>query len=406
MIELGIPMLLIVMDGLGDRPCRELGGITPLQAAYRPNMNSLIRRGLGGLMHSVSLGMTTGSDTSHLSLLGYDPVRFYSGRGPFEAMGLGLRLSGGDLAFRANFATADSEGIVLDRRAGRLDEDASELADALCMEMDGLSFQVKAGVEHRAALVVKGDGLSDRITDTDPHSSGEKVKEVRALDKEALFTAEVLNKYLAEARSILGKHQFNLRRRENGKMPANELLLRGAGLTPKLQPFREKYGFNGACIAGIPMVKGIGSLLGMKVLEVEGATGTVNSNFRNKMDSAVEEMRNSQFVIVNIKGTDAAGHDGNAILKKRVIERFDQALEPIMDLDVTVCITGDHSTPCDFREHSGDPLPLLMSSPGTRRDGAKFFDEISCMNGSLGLGSGDILQYMRQLSGNDEKYGA
>ena len=406
MIKLGIPMLLIVMDGLGDRPCRDLGGLTPLQAAYRPNMNSLAGRGLSGLMYSVSQGMTTGSDTSHLSLLGYDPVRFYSGRGPFEAMGLGLRLSGGDLAFRANFATADSNGIVKDRRAGRLDEDASELAEDLCMEMDGLVFQVKAGVEHRAALVVKGEGLSDHISDTDPHISGEKVKEVRALDSEALFTAEVLNKYLSEVRSILNGHPFNSRRREKGKLPANELLLRGAGLTPRLQPFSEKYGLSGSCIAGIPMVKGICALLGMNVVEVEGATGTVNSNFRNKIDAAVREMKKSSFVIVNIKGTDAAGHDGDAVLKKKVIERFDAALRPIMDMEATVCITGDHSTPCDFREHSGDPLPILISSPGSRRDTSQFFDEISCMKGSLRLGSGDVLQYMRQLSGNDEKYGA
>ena len=399
-------MILIVMDGLGDRPCRSLGGLTPLQAAYRPNMNALVRKGLGGLMYSVRPGLTTGSDTSHLSLLGYDPIQFYSGRGPFEAMGLGLRISGGDLAFRANFATVDGSGIVVDRRSGRIDQDTSELADSISMEIDGVTFQVKSGVEHRAALVMKGEGLSDRITDTDPHESGKPVGAVKAEVKEALFTAEVLNKYLEKAGKILDKHPFNMKRKEAGRLPANVLLLRGAGLTPKLTPFRDKYGFAGSCIAGISMVRGIGALLGMNVVEVEGALGTVNSNFHNKIKAAISELDRSNFVLVNIKGPDAAGHDGDAVLKKRVIERFDMAVKPLLDLEATICITGDHSTPSDFGEHSGDPLPILMSSPGSRRDGTQFFDEISCMKGSLHLGSGDVLQYMKQLSGNDEKYGA
>lgn len=399
-------MMLIVMDGLGDRPCRELGGKTPLQAAFRPNMNSLIREGSGGLMNSVRAGMTTGSDTSHLSLLGYDPEKFYTGRGPFEAMGLGMKLRGGDLAFRANFATIDSNRLVTDRRAGRIDEDTSELAEALTFELDGVQFSVKNGVEHRAALIMRGDGLSDHISDTDPHSVGLKVKDAMATQKDGLYTAEVLNRYMEKAEKILANHPFNQKRRSVGKPPANSLLVRGAGMTPVLTSFRERHGFQGSCVAGISMIKGICALLGMNVLEVEGAIGTVNSNYMNKIDAAIKELEKVPFVLVNFKGTDAAGHDGLPVLKRDVIEKMDRSLSPLIGSGITVCITGDHSTPCELKEHSGDPLPILFNSPGSRNDRSLFFDETSCADGSIRIDSGSVLQFMKQLSGHDEKYGA
>lgn len=399
-------MMLIVMDGLGDRPCRELGGKTPLQAAFRPNMNSLIRGGSGGLMNSVHAGMTTGSDTSHLSLLGYDPEKFYTGRGPFEAMGLGMKLRGGDLAFRANFATIDSNRVVTDRRAGRIDEDTSELAEALTFELDGVEFSVKNGVEHRAALVMRGDGLSDHLSDTDPHSVGLKVKNAIATQKDGLYTAEVLNRYMEKAEKILANHPFNQRRGSFGKPPANSLLVRGAGMTPVLTSFRERHGFQGSCVAGISMIKGICALLGMNVLEVEGAIGTVNSNYMNKIDAAIKELEKVPFVLVNFKGTDAAGHDGLPVLKREVIEKMDRSLSPLIGSGITVCITGDHSTPCELKEHSGDPLPILFNSPGSRTDRSLFFDETSCADGSIRIDSGNVLQFMKQLSGHDEKYGA
>lgn len=399
-------MLLLVMDGLGDRPCTELGGKTPLQAAFRPNMNTLARTGMGGLMNSVHAGMTTGSDTSHLSLLGYDPEKFYSGRGPFEAMGLGMKLKGGDLAFRANFSTVDSSGVVMDRRAGRIDEDTSDLAAALCFDVDGVEFLVKNGVEHRAALVLRGPGLSDHVTDTDPHTVGAKMLKSSATDKDGIHTSEIINKYMEKANRILADHPFNRARKANGKKPANSLLIRGGGMTPSLIPFRLRHGFQGSCVAGISMIKGICALLDMNVLEVEGAIGTVNSNYINKINAAIDELKRVPFVMVNFKGTDAAGHDGLPLLKKEVIERMDKSLAPLIDSGITICITGDHSTPCELKEHSGDPLPIIFNSPGSRADRTKFYDEISCGEGALRIDSGSVLQYMKQLSGHDEKYGA
>lgn len=401
-------IFLIVLDGLGDRPNDELKGRTALQAAYRPNMNRLTREGQGGMMHPVSPGYRTGSDTSHLSLLGYDPEKFYTGRGPFEAMGLGMTVLGGDVAFRANFSTVDQDGVVLDRRAGRITEGTDKLAQSLSFSVDGVEFFVKAGVEHRGALVMRGKGLSDLITDSDPHEAGQKVHEVKALDEKAKFTAEVLNKYLSIARKRLREHEVNLQRKKEGKAPANELLIRGAGQAPSLTPFHELFGMKAASISGIPMITGICRLVGMESINVEGATGRLDSNFRAKFEAAYKTLEKFDFLIMNIKATDVAGHDGDPVAKRDAIQRIDAAMKDIDHIlgDTVICITGDHSTPCTMMDHSGDPLPILFNTHGIRKDNAVLFDEISCTKGTYHINSGDVMKILLQLSDRAEKYGA
>lgn len=401
-------IFLLILDGLGDRPNIELANRTALQAAYRPNLNRLARTGQSGLMHSISPGFRTGSDTSHLSLLGYDPEEFYTGRGPFEAMGLGMTVLGGDVAFRANFGTVDDRNVVIDRRAGRLTEGTDKLAESLAMKIDGVEFFLKPGVEHRAALVMRGENLSDKITDSDPHEPGRLVKKVEALSAEAEHTAEVLNAYLAAARDILHKHPVNLERIKNGKPPANELLVRGAGQAPKLAPFSERYGLKAASISGIPMITGICQLLGMDKIEVKEATGRLDSNFRAKFDAAFRGFKDYDFIIMNIKATDVAGHDGDAIAKRDAIQRIDLAMSDVFEHlnDVVICVTGDHSTPCSLKDHSGDPLPIIFNTTGIRRDRSLLFDEVSCSTGSYDINSGDVMKILLQLSDRAEKYGA
>ncbi len=401
-------IFLIVLDGLGDRPNSELHGRTALQASYRPNLNKLVREGQGGMMHPVSPGYRTGSDTSHLSLLGYDPEEFYTGRGPFEAMGLGMTVLGGDVAFRANFATVDNDGVVQDRRAGRITIGTDRLAESLSFSVDGVDFFVKAGVEHRAALVMRGEGLSDQITDSDPHEPGLKVKEVKALSAEAKFTSDVLNKYLAIARKKLRENDINVQREMEGKAPANELLVRGAGQAPSLKPFRDLFGMNAGCISGIPMITGICRLVGMTSVPVEGATGRLDSNFQAKFEAAYKALEEFDFLIMNIKATDVAGHDGDALAKRDAIQRIDAAMGGIRKIldNTVVCVTGDHSTPCAMKDHSGDPLPILFNTNGIRRDHARLFDEISCTNGTYHITSGDVMKILLQLSDRAEKYGA
>lgn len=400
-------LMLIVLDGLGDRPNRVLNGKTALQAAFTPNMNRLASRGLNGLMSPVKNGLKVGSDTSHLSLLGYDPVEFYSGRGPFEAMGLGMDVRPGDVAFRANFATR-SDGKITDRRAGRVQEGNDQLCSLLNMEIDGIRFFVKEGVEHRAALVVRGPGISEMVSDSDPHVIGKSPQEVEPLDKKAEHTARVINRFLEMSRDILDSADVNVKRKAEGIAVGNELLIRGAGIAPVLPPFDEKFGLNGACVVGIPMIAGICQLVGMEVVKHPGATGRVDTDYNGKVKRAVSSLKDHDFVLMNIKATDIAGHDGDAILKRDVIEKIDLAFEPLFDiLDTTVIgITGDHSTPCEAKEHSGDPVPITFVTDGIRRDSVRLYDEVSASRGALNITSNDVMTYLMSLSDRAEKYGA
>ena len=401
-------IVLIVLDGLGDRPNKILHGRTALQAAYRPNLNHLASLGINGVMHPIKPGIRSGSDTSHLSLLGYDPEEVYTGRGPFEALGLGLEVLPGDIAFRANFGTVDSGGIVMDRRADRISQGTDLLASSLNMNIDGYIFRVKEGVEHRAALVIHGPGLSSAVTDSDHHEVGKKVETVKGVDEAGKRTAELVNRFLEKARNILRNHPVNTERIKNGLKPANEVLLRGAGKAPDLIPFEKKYGMKGACIAGIPMITGLCNMLGMDIIKVKGATGRTDTNYEGKVSALINALKTHDFVILNFKGTDVAGHDGDPILKKSVIERVDRAIAPLKNQleNTAIAITGDHSTPCEMKDHSGDHLPILFVTSGNLRDRVKRFDEISCMEGGLEINSTNVMDYLLQISDRSDKYGA
>ncbi|QRF74902.1 2,3-bisphosphoglycerate-independent phosphoglycerate mutase [Thermoplasmatales archaeon] len=401
-------IMLIIMDGLGDRPNPELGNMTALQAAFRPNLNFMARNGINGLMHPISPGIRAGSDTSHLSLLGYDPKEVYTGRGPFEAMGLGMEVKAGDIAFRANFATRDDSMRIVDRRAGRLTSGTADLARSLNIEINGVEFRVKEGVEHRAALVMHGSGLSPNVTDSDPHDPGKKVSSVSATKPDGDLTASLINKFLVESRKILDESDVNHDRIREGLLPANELLLRGAGIAPSLESFTEKFKMNGACVVGIPMISGICRLAGIKPISIPGVTGRVDTDYRGKIRGAIEALKEYDYVLVNIKATDIAGHDGDPMLKREVIEKADDALGQLIPLsdNAVICITGDHSTPCSMKDHSGDPVPIVFYSEGIIRDRVERFDEISAQDSALRLMSGDVMQYLMQLSERSEKYGA
>ncbi len=399
-------VLLIIMDGLGDRPNNSLNGKTALQAAYKPNLDYLASNGATGLMSPVSFGIRSGSDTSHLSILGYDPEKYYTGRGPFEAMGLGIGLEAGDIAFRANFGSV-VDGKLVDRRAGRI-KDTSELSKSLETSIDGVEFIIKSGVEHRAALVLRGINLSDKISETDPHNTDTEPLFTKPLKKEGEFTASVINKFIERSRRILNEHPVNLKRIELGELPANEIMLRGAGKIPEMPSFSEKYGMNAACISGTPLIRGIAKLAGLDIINVDGMTGRTDTNYENVINSAISSLKNYEFVLVNIKGTDIAGHDKKPELKKSVIERVDRAMEPLKKIlgDTLVVITGDHSTPCSYGDHTGDPVPVLFSTEGILYDYVNSFDELGVSSGFYKIKSTDLMPIVLSYSERAEKYGA
>jgi len=398
-------IVFIVLDGIADRP---VNGETPLSSASTPNLDELAERGILGIMDPIKPGVRPGSDTSHLALLGYDPVKVYTGRGPFEAAGAGIEVQPGDVAFRCNFATLEN-GVVVDRRAGRI-RNGAILAEAISKEIDeieGVKIIFRAGTGHRAALVLRGENLSHRVTDSDPKKEGAPPKDIKPLEPEAEKTARVLNEFMRRAHEILSVHPLNEERRKRGEPPANAILIRGGGVAPHLETLEEKTGMKGCIIAAASLIVGIGRFLGMDVLRVEGATGGVDSNLKGKVKKAIETLEGYDFVFVNMKGGDEAAHDGNFEAKKKFIERADEALEPLKEVDAYLVITADHTTPVTVRDHTGDPVPLLICGEGVRRDDVKRFTEFDAPKGGLCRIRGlDIMPILMDLIGNAEKFGA
>jgi 2,3-bisphosphoglycerate-independent phosphoglycerate mutase len=406
--------LLLIADGLGDRPVPELDGRTPLEAALTPTLDALVGEGEAGLMDPVAPGVRGGSDTGHLSILGYDPYKYYTGRGPFEAMGIGLPVQRGDISFRCNFSTVDDNLVVIDRRAGRITEGTAELARAL----DGMQFEdvtclFKESVAHRAALVLHGPGLGEHVTDVDPHADGERIWEARPSqpDEASAKTARILNQFVQRSYQILNALPLNQQRRAAGLPPANIVLPRGIGVSPHLQPFNEARGVRSACIVEVGLVKGIGQYLGMDVIDVPGSTAGLDTDTEAIGRAVVEANREHNFILCNVKGPDVAGHDSNALGKVAIIEKIDRMVDQIMQAtngELVIAVTGDHSTPVTYGDHTGEPCPILFWGQGVvRPDACTAFGERPVIGGGVGRIRGlDVVNIMTSYMGIQEKYGA
>ncbi len=396
--------ILIVCDGLGD--LREKGK-TPLQAAKTPNMDRLAEHGACGLMHTIGRGIIPGSDTAHLQLFGYSTEKYYTGRGTFEALGVGIELEEGDVAFRCNFATVDEKMKILDRRAGRISTSfAKKLEqDFQNIEIDGAKVIFKASVEHRGALVLRGKGLSHKVGDTDPHSLTRLlVSKPLEGTPEAKKTAKILNEFTKLSHEKLNSNPLN----EGRELPANILLSRGPGIFSKAPPMEEKFGIRSACVAGGALYKGVAKFVGMDILKVKGATGAKDTDLNSKADAVVSALNEYDFVFLHIKATDSFSHDGDFGGKKKFIEKIDSEVLPkLMETGANIMITGDHTTPCRIGDHSSHPTPFLMNGELVRHDDIKKFDEFSCANGSLGhLFGKDVMNMMVSLMGKAHIYGA
>lgn len=404
--------ILIIIDGLGDRPMPEMGNLTPLEAAQKPNLNKLAKSGVCGIMNAIAAGVKPGSDTSHLAILGYDPRVYYFGRGPFEAVGIGMDVDPGDLALRVNLGTVDKNLKILDRRAGRIENVEPLISGLNNIVLDGVRFSIKAGTGHRAALVLKGKNLSNEISDGDPHIAGAKANRILPRNKKpsAKKTAELLNKFLERAHKFLEKHPLNKERAKKGLLAANYLLVRGVGKLARFEPFNEKFGFSkSCCIAGAGLYKGIALVLGMDIVEVDGATGLANTNLEGKFKTAVRMTKVYDFVFLHIKAADSLGEDGNFKGKQEFIEKISKAAKCLLNLKNTlVVMTADHSTPCSLKAHSGDPVPLMFVGPGVRTDDCFKFEERECaQRGCLGRITGlDLMPEILNLLGKNKLYGA
>ena len=406
--------VFIVMDGVGDRPVPKLGGKTPLQAAKTPVLDRLAKEGQNALMDVIGPGITPGSDTAHLALFGYNPLEDYPGRGPLETLGTGLESKPGDIAFRTNFATLDKDMTVLDRRAGRVftREEQDILQSKINgLEIDGVQIQFLATVEHRGAMILRGEGLSAEISDVDPHETGVKIWECKPLKPEAKKTADVINKMMVEINKLLRVLDVNKEREKRGLPAANAILIRGPGRHSEIQTLRDKYGISSAAIAGGALYIGTAKYVGMIHETVEGQTGTIDTNFHNialKTIDCIE--RDYDYVFVHIKATDNASHDHNAEEKILAIERSDEMIGKIVDKvgsKIVIAVTGDHTTPVSTGDHSCDPVPIVFWSEFIRPDIAEKFSEIDAAIGGLHTIRGlDVMPLLLGYAGHIEKFGA
>lgn len=388
----GGKMVLLVMDGLGGLPHPETG-LTELEAARTPTMDRLAREGSCGLSVPVAAGVTPGSGPGHLGLFGYDPQRYVVGRGVLSALGVGLTLEPRDVAARANFATRDGD-VITDRRAGRISTETCQRLARLLNErirLEGVSVRVEPEMQHRAVVIFRGEGLSPRLSDSDPQVTGVPALPVRALEPEAERTAAVVNEFIRQAYAVL-----------EGEHPANAILLRGFDRQPHLPQLPELFGLRAAAIAYYPMYRGLARLVGMEA-HVPGPEPA------DAIARALELWDGYDLLFVHIKGTDSAGEDGDWARKSRVIEEVDRALPPLVERgpDVLV-VTGDHSTPAMLRSHSWHPVPLLLWARTARRDRhVTKFGESECARGSLGqIRATEILPLMLAHAGRLNKYGA
>lgn len=364
-------IVLIVADGLGGLP-RELDGKTELETAAKPNLDTLAARSICGLTVPISPGITPGSGPSHLALFGYDPMRYQIGRGVLEALGIGLTMTPDDLAARANFATRNEQGLITDRRAGRI---PTERNMELCRKLQeaipsigDVEVIIRHGKEHRFVVIFRGQGLAGGLPDTDPQKEGLAPVVPSALFDDMAKTVRVVTEFIERANKALA-----------GQSPANTVLLRGMAKHPDVPSMSERFGLRAAAIAAYPMYKGLAKLVGMTELE----TGqTVEEEF----ETLRLYYKDFDFFYLHVKKTDSHGEDGNFSAKARVISELDALMPMATKLEPEVLVvTSDHSTPSKLKGHSWHPNPFLLHSQYALFGGVDEFTERNCARGGLGI---------------------
>jgi 2,3-bisphosphoglycerate-independent phosphoglycerate mutase len=385
-------ILLVVMDGLGGYADAEHG--TELEDASTPNLDALAAEGITGLVEPVGPGITPGSGPGHLALFGYDPERFELGRGALSAAGLEFPLAPGDVAARGNFCTLAADGTIADRRAGRIpDPQAQAIVERLQREVklgNGIEVFFRHEREHRVLVVLRGDGLDPRVSDTDPQATGVPPLEAAALDPAAKRTADLVNELDAQVRKLL-----------DNEPQANGILLRGFDSHRELPSFRERYGVRAGAVASYPMYRGIARLVGMDVL------GTPK-DLADQMTILRESWSSYDYFFVHHKSTDSAGEDGDRARKIAAIEVLDAAVPALRALGPEVIVvSGDHATPTQMAAHSWHPVPTILWSTRGQRDEVARFGERWCAGGALGIRpTMTLMPIMLAHAGRLQKYGA
>lgn len=386
-------IVLLVMDGLGGLPMHH-GGKTELESAHTPNMDALAEKSMLGLHHSVPFGITPGSGQAHLGLFGYNPTKYEIGRGVLSALGVDFDLGSHDVAARGNFATVDESGIITDRRAGRIPTEEGERLCNLIKEkviLPGVELFLVPEKEYRFVLVLRAEGLSGDVSDTDPQAVGKYAHLAAATTPAGEHTAELVREFVKQANEAI-----------KNEHPANSFVLRGFAAMPKWPKFKEAWGVDAVAIAMYPMYRGVSKVVGMTVLPPA-------DSMKHEITMLEQQWKDHDFFFVHIKKTDSYGEDGNFDAKAHIIEEVDQLLPRILALDPDVLIiTGDHSTPAKMKSHSAHPVPTMIYAKNARPDGIKEFGERACVSGSLGprFDAVDLMPFALSLADRLDKFGA
>lgn len=394
--------IIILGDGMADHPVERLGGKTLLQYADTPYMDLLARKGKTGRLMTIPDGFHPGSEVANTSILGYDLNKVYEGRGPLEAASIGYNMSPEDLALRCNLITL-SDGIIKNHHGGHLTtEEGTTLIKYLNEKLGNEYIQFIPGIQYRHLLIIKGG--SKHIICAPPHdhpneawkpllikAENENKEDGRLSPQE---TANLLNELIIKSQELLTEHPFNLQRKDEQNDIANSIWPWGGGYRPQMRTLSEMFPqiHSGSVISAVDLIRGIGYYAGLEIIKVKGATGLANTNYEGKVEAALKQLREKDFVFLHIEASDEAGHDGDLQLKLQTIENLDhRAVEPIYnevkkwDEPVCIAVLPDHPTPVEIRTHVKEPVPFLIWHPGITPDNVTQYDETSCVRGEYGL---------------------
>lgn len=379
---------------MADERIAKLNNKTPLEAANKPYIDLLAKKGNCGLLHTVPEGFKPGSEIANMCVLGYDVRTEFEGRGSLEAASIGVSIKPGEMAMRCNLICVQ-DGKIKNHSAGHIsNEEAKELIEYLQAELGNDIFTFHNGISYRHLLVMKGG--DKRITCTPPHDvPGTEVNKVlvKADTPEAEETAKLLNELTLKSQELLENHPVNLKRKAEGKDPANSIWVWSPGYKPSMKTLKEKFGIgSGAVISAVDLIKGIGVYAGLESIEVEGATGLYNTNYEGKAEAAIEALKKNDFVFLHIEASDEAGHEGDVDLKVKTIEYLDSRIvKPIYEEvskwnePVSIAILPDHPTPCAIKTHTASAIPFIIYNPEIEADKVEVYDEFSVKEGSFGI---------------------
>jgi len=390
---------ILVGDGMSDYPIAELGDRTPLAIAKIPNMNAIAKKGMVGLVKTVPKGMKPASDVANLSILGYDPKVYYSGRGPLEAANIGVEIGVDEVAFRCNLVTVTNDTMA-DYSAGHIkDKESKAIMECLNEKMGTPSLRFYHGTSYRNLLIIKtrsGEELTDltKVSCTPPHDiSGKAIKS----NLPAGRGAQLLVRLMEDSRKILEKHEINKVRIDLGENPANMIWLWGQGTNPNMPSFSGIFGIDGGVISAVDLVNGIGKLTGLEIVKVPGATGYYDTNYEGKGAYAVDFLKKKDFIFVHVEAPDEAGHNGDVRAKISAIENFDKFVVGAVwkylseRKDYRLMVLSDHATPVAARTHVSDPAPFAMAGKGVAHNGFDIFNEENARLGKVIFKSGSAL---------------